>query len=513
VVIYAEYLFIANPRSAPDSSSETSYSPLSTTLGSTLADLESCAEDHTSVCPANADVPLPSRLLDVGMSEQDPIRLVITGTEGLKTGKYVALSYCWGNFPAFTTTPATLDQRCRRMDWTEIPRTLRHAIQVTRHLGLQYLWIDALCILQGTDSDARRDWEMEAGHMADIYGNAFLTIVALGARDCDGGLFEPRMSSTLPVDGCARDSVTLYFNEGLKDYKDEPLNSRAWALQEWHLSARLLVFAASGIFFHCSRKGGKFPGLKSGAHRIYWYRLPQKIEKAHPGYLDWRLLVENYCSRSLTNSTDKLPAFSALVRRYHSISNGQNGRYLAGLWESALLGDLLWRHEDAFSGFYANPRVSKCDSYKAPSWSWASCDYIVSYISYHLNAHPESYVARVIECTTELATADPFGGVSSARLVIKGPSKLPTVDDILHGRVGSVYYDATENAGKSRVTSACAVACLLIQITKYAGYRHGLLLVKEAKDCLEYKRVAFICASGEDVNWWENLTEREFTIV
>jgi hypothetical protein len=42
------------------------------------------------------------------------------------------------------------------------------AISVTRALGIRYLWIDALCILQ----DSVKDWEQESANMAAVYTNS-----------------------------------------------------------------------------------------------------------------------------------------------------------------------------------------------------------------------------------------------------------------------------------------------------------------------------------------------------
>lgn len=94
----------------------------------------------------------------------------------------------------------------------ELPLTLRETVQVTRDLGLRYLWIDSLCILQRSQGDvaakfvfhpsvlrakkdndaAKVDWQFESARMHKVYGQAFLTIVAAGASDMSGGLFHGR---------------------------------------------------------------------------------------------------------------------------------------------------------------------------------------------------------------------------------------------------------------------------------------------------------------------------------
>jgi hypothetical protein len=58
--------------------------------------------------------------------------------------------------------------------WDELPQTIKDAVIVTRALGIQYLRVDALCIIQVS----QEDWEAESKKMADVYGGAFLAISA-----------------------------------------------------------------------------------------------------------------------------------------------------------------------------------------------------------------------------------------------------------------------------------------------------------------------------------------------
>ena len=84
----------------------------------------------------------------------------------------MALSYCWGNTNSMLTTKNTFEFRKLGMSAQSMPATLRHAIQVCRRLGVKYLWIDSLCILQG-DAD---DFAREAPRMADYYRTLMLGV-------------------------------------------------------------------------------------------------------------------------------------------------------------------------------------------------------------------------------------------------------------------------------------------------------------------------------------------------
>jgi hypothetical protein len=88
--------------------------------------------------------------------------------------QYVALSYCWGTTQNFTTTSANLARMKETIHWDELPQTIKDAVIVTRALGIQYLRVDALCIIQVS----QEDWEAESKKMADVYGGAFLAISA-----------------------------------------------------------------------------------------------------------------------------------------------------------------------------------------------------------------------------------------------------------------------------------------------------------------------------------------------
>jgi hypothetical protein len=53
-----------------------------------------------------------------------------------------------------------------------MPRAFQDAIDITRQLGIRYLWIDSLCIIQGFEGD----WEEQSSIMGDIYAHSFCTL-------------------------------------------------------------------------------------------------------------------------------------------------------------------------------------------------------------------------------------------------------------------------------------------------------------------------------------------------
>ncbi|VZH99266.1 unnamed protein product [Fusarium fujikuroi] len=108
--------------------------------------------------------------------------------------EYAALSYVWGGDHAnFTkTTASNLDDMRRQLPWNKLSKTIQDAIIITRGLGLKYLWVDALCILQKekiNDIQHMEDWSIEAARFASYYQNAVLTIAATGSESSSRGLF------------------------------------------------------------------------------------------------------------------------------------------------------------------------------------------------------------------------------------------------------------------------------------------------------------------------------------
>jgi len=54
---------------------------------------------------------------------------------------------------------------------------------MTRKLGVRYLWVDSLCIIQGNTADG----QLESSRMGDVYRNSYLTITASKAAiDLEG---------------------------------------------------------------------------------------------------------------------------------------------------------------------------------------------------------------------------------------------------------------------------------------------------------------------------------------
>lgn len=109
---------------------------------------------------------LPTRLIDIGTSLCDIPRLVVSSDSQITAEtKYAALSSCWGDKEDAKTQlkieRATLEQRLKGIYRETMTPAIRDAVELTRAVGLRYIWIDPLCIVQ----DDTTDWSYESGQM------------------------------------------------------------------------------------------------------------------------------------------------------------------------------------------------------------------------------------------------------------------------------------------------------------------------------------------------------------
>lgn len=143
--------------------------------------IKDCVQNHRHCRPlvVSDEYFLPTRLLDVGSreSEFDSIRLILTSQLHSETNaKYLALSHCWGNAipQSATTTMATLDSHLEAIPIHSLTDNFKDVCFIARKLGVKYVWIDSLCIIQ----DSIEDWTRESGLMGKIFSRSYCAIGA-----------------------------------------------------------------------------------------------------------------------------------------------------------------------------------------------------------------------------------------------------------------------------------------------------------------------------------------------
>ncbi|KAH9209116.1 heterokaryon incompatibility protein-domain-containing protein, partial [Leptodontidium sp. 2 PMI_412] len=289
---------------------------------------------------------LPSRVIDVGAENEEP-HLHISHGECVP---YATLSHCWGGLHTLTTTTDTLEARKQEIPLSAFPKTYKDAVLITRGLGIKYVWIDSLCIVQ----DDKLDWSTESLQMANIYSNAEILIAASDSANSSEGCLNPREApwkmeytspeSTTSGDGPKPFLLVYPYPSFLFSILKVRLNTRAWCLQEVALSRRTLHCTNSRLYWQCGRSVWSEDGLdpyngtpdsEFGAN--IRFNLPTRTLKTWRK--PWAVAVMDYSSRQLTFQSDKMAAMLGLTNFFKEKLNDVP---VFGLWRDSLHYGLLW---------------------------------------------------------------------------------------------------------------------------------------------------------------------------
>lgn len=401
--------------------------------------ISNCLESHPE-CQQMASNILPDRVIHVGRGV-DP-RLV-ENYSGELTGKYAALSYCWGGHVAMQLKKDNIEIFKQNMGFDDMPKTLQDATTVCVALDIEYVWIDALCIIQ----DSAEDWAVQGSKMAQIYSNCVITIAADIAANTRAGFLQKRSDSLRSsvvrvrsdqaqktgedsaqnIEVFIRRDKELTYAGGfahhffLQPERDEPeehdelqshLSNRGWCFQESILPSRTLHFAQDEMSWTC--RTDSFCECSCGSIA------PKKRSFSEQGLVidraklkeDWSNVTSEYARRSFTFWSDRLAAMAGLAA--HVNSQYPHIVYLAGLWSDELPVSLLWS---------CDPHTRKSERIKpyiAPSWSWAS-------ITGHAKLSHSSWYATSDQSRLQIVNADcvpagpnVYGAVEHATLIVKG---------------------------------------------------------------------------------------------
>jgi hypothetical protein len=146
--------------------------------------IRECTGNH-AICGKGEARPLPTRILDIGgFGSNRVIKLV--ESKGLPA-KYAAISHCWGSLSSdpLILTKNTLEAFKNGSSWNQLPRLFQETIDLVQRLGIRYIWIDSLCIIQ----DDVLDWQQESAMMCSVYSNSYVTIAATGAGNHDKSIY------------------------------------------------------------------------------------------------------------------------------------------------------------------------------------------------------------------------------------------------------------------------------------------------------------------------------------
>ncbi|KAF5620069.1 hypothetical protein F52700_11389 [Fusarium sp. NRRL 52700] len=430
--------------------------------------LQTCKECHD--CGSSSENGwYPKRIIHVGDDQQSP-RLVISENERPE-GSYAALSHCWGEDPKFLMlTSDNLLEFCKEIHMQTLPASFRDAIVTCRRIGIPYIWIDSLCILQ-SGLGSHEDWLSHSEDMHLVYHNCALNVSIDVSENPHGGAFRSRNPTYLqdcyvwsPFYALPYSSSRNEHNTGdsiekpnlwnicaiftAEDFSwarvDLPLSNRAWVFQERLLSPRTLHFGSDRISWECGGSRNLNEYLPKGISDDRWSGFDCLAQNAFSVrekadlftyYYD---LVFPYTNRQLSHpDEDKLVAFAAVARRCISWFGSD---YCAGIFRSTMPHGLLWEMS-------AVGKLGRSKVYRAPSWSWASLD---CRVRFDILPDEGTVLADVIDVAVELV--DPnnqFGHVKSASLILTRPlvaSEALVLKDasdeelVAEGRPGRVGY-------------------------------------------------------------------------
>ncbi len=404
--------------------------PQTSSSVSTANSAESIAQSWLHECLTNHkrctnDVPvLPTRILDVS-SRTEPFLVIPEG----KRARYATLSYSVGQYNLLKTTKENIDTHKSGIPFVKLPQTVRDAVELTRVLGLQYLWIDSLCI----DQSSLTDWEMELSTMAEIYRNATITIAATASTNAGTGCTPTR--NKLPLAPCHPAPGIVILPDYGRDkwiFQKGALETRAWTYQEIQLSRRILRCGGEELAWQCrtcKRREGD-PAVErvhdtNALATFFGTRTLDDLKNTtnkKDMFFRWYQVIQEFFPRNLSFPEDKLPAFSGMASHFAAfLGDGKASTYLSGLWLSDLLHGLCWRT------IHSSGRLIP---YRAPSWSWAAIE--AEKIVYNMYAlRNDDFYTEVLDVTVTVPGLNAYGRVTSGKLTLLG--LLAPIPSQIHG--------------------------------------------------------------------------------
>ncbi|KAN0120369.1 HET domain containing protein [Hyaloscypha variabilis] len=323
-----------------------------------------CKAFHGENCGRKYPGKRPShlRLIDV---EQ---RSIIVGS---LEGNWVALSYVWGNSKVLKLTQGNLSQLQQpgslRSDL--LPRSIDDAIGVTRCLGIRYLWVDSLCIIQDDDADK----VILIRQMASIYG--------LAAASKEHRATKFKFPFTIKGVTLLETLDPVGSGECISYLGESYWNTRGWTFQERLVSGKVLIFTPEQVYWECEKAAWCEDSSWEHREALKIYRHSFAVNSFRNLWdimtLDefeqtYRKLVEEYSSRQLSRESDSLNAFAGILEAFEK-TTGQ--KFFWGLPVALLSSALSWPCENGLT----RRRTAMCQTKSSkgtsilcplPSWSW-----------------------------------------------------------------------------------------------------------------------------------------------
>jgi hypothetical protein len=493
---------------------------------------------------------MPTRLIDVGHDASAIARLVLSSDiSKTKQTKYAALSYCWGSEKdaesQFKTEKASLEHRCIALPSEVMTPTTNDAIALAKAIGLRYLWIDALCIVQ----DDEDDWSHESSQMNLVYRHAFVTFCSLNSDSCHERFLYRAPAVEIPFQSTIRRAIKGSYFIRLRsipdlhmdrtkltwDYALSKWNARCWTFQEKEMSTRRLDFGSLRMHFACAKyrwsEGDDAPLDRYTLGVMEQMTLfKDNLISSKDLYDFWGSLLQGYGHRSVTFDKDRLPAIAGLARM---MGEALQDQYLAGLWKGDLQSGLVWfsggTHDKLSRSLETHLRNIRQRNYVAPSWSWAACPSVVT----RRNRSTLVEESTIMDVNTDKISEDPYGQVSGGFLRISGklaplPKSFPNdMRDVWSNHWGRFMNEDfnhvdiyTDWLHKDKEAGLEALVVMLLHNTEREDGGEVLrgLLLHPANELGHYYRVGVLDSGGNNAcrqirGWFEDSQEETICII
>ncbi|KAL9054047.1 MAG: hypothetical protein Q9162_004376 [Coniocarpon cinnabarinum] len=292
----------------------------------------------------------------------------------------------------------------------DLPTAIQEAVIFSRLLGIKFLWVDSLCIIQDSEQDKHR----QIRNMRDIFKNSYLTIVASQSFNVFQGFLKhpapfcafkqetPRTFLPKWLSSPRRNELFLQFQKPrFWGSFQEPISKRAWTLEEYLLSQRLVMFTAEGPVWECHQttvdfnnnygRDVRYPNL---GHLTKTLFVSATRERDPVSVADlfkaWRTIVGEYTARLLTHPRDKLPAIHGVANEISRARHLDMALYCAGTWAYDAIEEILWTIYGPMLEYAGDrkqlrrihrPARLRPRGRRMLSWSWAASDSPIIFFS------------------------------------------------------------------------------------------------------------------------------------
>ncbi|KEY71899.1 hypothetical protein S7711_09817 [Stachybotrys chartarum IBT 7711] len=262
-------------------------------------------------------------------------------------------------------------------------------MDAAKKLGIDYLWIVSLCIIQ----DLPDDWGLEASLMSQIYYNCYCTICN-EVSDAENG--QKNMVRALREEK----EYIWHLSKGI-------LLDRGWCFQERESSPRILHYTPSKVFWDCRA----FKASEDWPTRDVSRDLKLDRGRSSNDSRDYGRFIDRIVAKDapdqLTMFEDKMPAVARLAPLI--------------AWKRTWFNGPPTRRTP--------PAVKPASN--APSWSWASIDGGISFndltndlridlsnVRHHFSDGSSKCLAVIHGYKVDSQASDPFLRILSAELSI-----------------------------------------------------------------------------------------------